>query len=162
MARDHYLPATLIGRFSCDWTLVMRQRRVWVTGRKRSAARQENAENVGYINNYYKLSEIEPSELVAKAWDEYERRLTLALDELVDPTVGSVDAHFWLRVLVPFIAGVFTRTPDFVRKYEGEGEEPLAERLGFNQADNTNLSRIVAMQRSFASIMAAQWVVVDT
>jgi hypothetical protein len=158
MARDHFLPAAFLGRFSSDSTAHMRERRVWVyRSRQRSVVRQK-AEKVGYINRYYRLSRLEHARLVEDTWTEYEKRLTSALDELVDPAVNSVDGRLWVRVLVPFVAGIFVRSPDFVRKYEGPKKDDLFDDP-LLQADNTNMSRIMAMTRSLAPIMAANWTV---
>lgn len=164
MAKDHHIPAALLGRFSLDSTGPMRDRRVWVYRRSQRSPSREKAENIGYINKYYRLSMQQHDRLVEDAWTAYEQRLTTALDELSNPAVGSVDGLLWVRVLVPFVAGIFVRSPDFARKYEGPPEEHSAQQelldsARVSRADNTNMARIVAMTRSLAPIMAARWTV---
>lgn len=164
MARDHYLPAAFIGRFSTDTYSEMRARRVWVNGHGRSGTRLERSSNIGVINNYYRLIRVTPNDHVTNAWDRYEDRLTTALDELADSTVSSVDATTWLRVLVPFVAGIFVRTPDFARKFEANGER-LVDLLAATdtlRSDNTNMARLMAMHRVLSPIMAARWIVAQT
>lgn len=167
MAKDHYIPAVLIGRFSLDSTERMRERRVWVYRPGQPSVFRERAENIGYINKYYRLSAQQNDRLVEDAWTDYEQELTIALDQLSDPAVNSVDGLLWLRVLVPFVAGIFARSPDFARKYEGPpGEQAALQRLfdsmEVSRADNTNMARIVALIRSLAPIMAARWTILHT
>lgn len=139
----------------------MRQRHVWVHRSKQGRVIKDKAENIGYINQYYTLRQLDPPRLVDDAWAQYERKLTSALNELADPTVSSVDGLVWLRTLVPFVAGIFVRGPDFVHKYEG----PILDRINPDpvwRSDNTNTSRLIAMVRSLAPIMAAKWTVLHT
>ncbi len=99
--------------------------------------------------------------LVDSTWQGYEKRLTGALNQLVDPHVGSVDAYLWLRVMVPFVAGLFVRGPDFTKRYEGQQAiiDIARSREAEWQRDNTNASRLLAMRRILAPITASKWIV---
>lgn len=120
MARDHYLPAVFLARFSGDKTFPMRERRVWILRSGRTQARRERVENIGLVNNMYRLRDYIYPDVVDTTWQGYEKRLGEALDILVDPSVPSVDAETWLRVLAPFVAGLFVRGQDFTRRYESQ------------------------------------------
>jgi Protein of unknown function (DUF4238) len=161
MARDHYIPAALIGRFSTEAGVSSRKRRVWVYGGNRPAPTFETAESVGFRNNYYKMAPVY-DRMVEDAWNQYENKITRAINELADPTVGSVDGRTWLRVLVPFVAGTFIRTPDFVRKFQTTIGGQIYPDDPEAQSDNNNVARLMALQRSLAPVMAAEWVVIAT
>jgi hypothetical protein len=167
MAKDHYLPAALLGRFSPDSARPMRERNIWVYRNKQQSSTRTKAKDVGFRNNYYSLSAGQLGRLVDNTWTAYEQRLTTALDQLCDPAVNFVDGALWTRVLVPFVAGIFVRTPDFVLKHEGSQEEQAAQQpfldvASISRSDNANLVRLPAMIRSLSLIMAARWTVLHT
>lgn len=162
MARDHYIPAAFLGRFSVQTNLPMRLRHVWVYRKAQATVVEQRAEMVGFRNRYYRLQVQPHVRLVEDAWSKYESQLSDALTKLCDPAVNSTDGQSWVRVLVPFVAGIFARSPDFAVKYEGPVEGISAEYAGISQADNTNLSRLVAMNRSLAPVMAAKWTIFHT
>ncbi|MBL7492551.1 DUF4238 domain-containing protein [Frankia sp. AgB1.9] len=164
MAKHHYLPATYLGGFSVDTNPVGRKRRVWVLRRGSRQARPTTTENVAAINGYYLLKggNLPPS-MVDELWTAYEADLNSAIKNLADPTARSVQARTWLRVLLPFAAGIFVRGPEFRRRFE---ESPLirevSEALGEDHGwvvDNANGARVRALHRILAPLMAASWTV---
>jgi hypothetical protein len=163
VARDHYLPAAFLARFSRDKTFPMRDRHVWILRSGQTQAHYQRTANVGFIKNMYKLHD--PGSLypnaVDETWQGYEKRLGEALDILIDPVVPSVNAETWLRVLVPFVAGLFVRGPDFTRRYEGTeiAKALKAQGGGAWNPDNTNGARLIAMRRALAPIIAAKWTI---
>jgi hypothetical protein len=120
MAGDHYLPAAFLARFSYEKSMPMRNRRVWVLRAGQTRAHPQRAEKVGFVNNLYYLRSpgFSSPDIVDETWQGYEQRLGDALDILLDRSVPSIDAETWLRVLVPFVAGLFVRGPEFKKQYE--------------------------------------------
>jgi hypothetical protein len=164
MPRDHYLPAAFLGRFTGDSNPNFRKRKLWVLRRGQAAPFNTAAENVGGINDLYTLQDSPYGpDFVDKVWQPYERRLVAALDELANPYPSSVDGETWLRVLVPFVAGIFVRGPDFTRRFESNPVvSGAAEAFGQDakwMRNNTNVARVMAFQWLLSPIMAAQWTV---
>ena len=88
-------------------------------------------------------------------WGGYESRFAVALDGLIS---GSLDAAIWLRVLVPFVAGVLVRGPDFNHRFTRRTQ-------GFQftpDKDNINSVRLLELQRLLAPVLAARWQVFKT
>lgn len=97
--------------------------------------------------------------MVDKTWAEYERELSDAIASLV---AGGVDAATWVRVLVPFVACMLVRGPDFGGRF---GRRMAALGLddidgGYTPADNANLARLMELQRLLGPVAVAKWVVV--
>lgn len=163
MARDHYLPAAFLARFSGEKVFPMRERRVWILRSGQRQAHRQRVENIGFIKNMYKMHD--PNFLYPNAvdatWQGYEKRLGEALDMLVDPSVPSINAETWLRVLVPFVAGLFVRGPDFSRRFEATElvRAAKAEAAELWHPDNTNGARLIAMRRCLAPVIAAKWAI---
>ena len=173
MARDHYLPAAFIGRFSDESRpgLSARERRVWVahTPRRRPSNPATivycRASTVGYSNDLYDLPR---QHLPGNAQDQpasvdswrYEPELPHVLDELCNG--GTLSLSDWLHVAVPFVAGLFVRGTDFNARYEsrlgGISEKIEAESPGWSSF-NTNFARATEMSCLLVPIMAASWTV---
>lgn len=56
VVRDHYLPASVSGRFSVDPATSARERVIFVGRRGRNNAFQTKAGNFGYTNDLYQVS----------------------------------------------------------------------------------------------------------
>jgi hypothetical protein len=138
--RQHYIPAAYIGRFSWDMTKRSRKRPLYVADKSVDDVFRSTAEEIGYRVGLYNISGAEDwlGEHI-DVWD-YETRLPAALSALVDATEG-IDADVWLHTLVPFVAGLFVRSPD--------------RNDGVN-----NVGRVIEFQELLAPIMAARWTVV--
>jgi Protein of unknown function (DUF4238) len=155
VAKDHYVPAALIGRFSKEGTLPARGRRVYVT--RPNKVFTAKAENVGYVRDLYTL---DPNGPVAPDVDRsvsgYEAALPAALDLLEQS--ARVPLKVWLRTLVPWATSVFVRGADFGARYSGRlTRQGVGPEL--NTADNANLVRPLEFQRLLAPVMAARWMV---
>jgi len=158
MARDHYIPAAFLGRFSTDRVTRPRDRTVYVCRKGRTVATSSRASNLGYVNNLYGSSSSSSSSLnVDHSVAGYERRLPAALDKL--ELTHHVNLDTWLRVLVPFVASMFVRGHDFSQRFEDRPVVRMALENALVDDDNTNRARIMEMQRLLAPVMCARWVV---
>lgn len=150
MAKDHYLPAGFIGRFSGDTTSTYRDRRLWAYNSKAGKTLSTAASAIGYKKGLYNLHD---GNNVDK-WD-YEGPLNRVLDDMAQGKEVALDD--WVRIAVPFVTGLFVRGKEFNERYESMPLiKGLADKLN---ADNTNGSRIMRLQRQLAPVMAARWVV---
>src|SRR6266702_1208123 len=150
MAKDHYLPAGFIGRFSSDTTGAYRDRRLWTYNSKAGKTLNTAASAIGYKKGLYNLHD---GKTVDK-WD-YEGPLNRVLDDIAQSKEITLDD--WVRIAVPFVTGLFVRGKEFNERYENM---PLIKGLADNlNPDNTNGSRILRLQRQLAPVMAARWVV---
>lgn len=173
MAKDHYLPAAFIGRFSCDDRsgLPTRNRKVWIARvpregapTTRSVARCQ-ASTIGYCRNLYDM----PSRNLPEgargqresvdSW-KYEPELPRVLDALCDGKTLSLSD--WLHVAVPFVSSLFVRGIDFNERYESRlgdiGERIEEESPGWTTF-NTNFARPIEMESLILPVMAATWTV---
>lgn len=153
MQRDHYLPATHLASFSLDMTLPRRERLLAVGDLERNRSFREKACNLAAKRGFYSVSsQTSDPRMVDKVWAGYEADLAKAVDELI---LGTIAATSWARVMVPFVAGILVRGPDFnVRfgdRFRGSGF--------VSSSDNTNQARILELQRLLAPILAARWIV---
>ena len=150
MAKDHYLPAGFIGRFSSDTTGAYRDRRLWIYNSKAGKTLNIAAGAIGYKQGLYDLHD-------GKTIDKwgYEGPLNGVLDDMVQGKEITLDD--WVRIAVPFVTGLFVRGKEFDERYENM---PLIKAVaGRVNPDNTNGSRILRLQRQLAPVMAARWVV---
>src|SRR6266566_6584470 len=118
-AKQHYLPASFIGRFSNEKKGSLRERTVWMLEKGTSRFVEKKAEDIGYLVNFYLHNGTQtiPNSKVDDIWGEYEKKLDSALTALSDFRQNSIDANTWLRVLVPFVASLFVRGPEFVDRF---------------------------------------------
>jgi hypothetical protein len=155
MARDHYIPAAYLGRFSRDASGARRDRTVFVLDRDTTVAYQTTPDEVAWLEDMYTLKHDDESpRRVDDSWTAYEQQLMDALDELASAH-DDVDAKRWLRVLVPFVAGLFVRGPDFGPRHDSR----LPPLDSLDQQDNDNRVRLSEQARILAPLMAAEWAV---
>jgi hypothetical protein len=139
MARDHYIPAAVLGRFSADSGSLVRERRL-VVGRAGKVFLAK-AEDFGFVNRLYDVtstgvwvsSGAEDPGSVDKMISGHETELPAALD-LLD-SGARIPLRPWLRVLVPFVAAMFVRGKDFGARFE---RRPVVKASGASGPDNTN------------------------
>lgn len=164
MAKQHFLPAAFLGQFSSETTSPARERRVWVVRENMPTAHRTRAKNVGSINDFYRLRAVggAPTDIVDEIWSGYEHRLTSLLGQLVRRG-ASVDANLWLRVLVPFVAGLFVRGPDFNRRFLSR-IAPFGDLTGeaMDTEEHVNQCRLMEFQRLLAPVLGARWVIMHT
>lgn len=152
MALDHYLPATYIGLFSSQDTLPRRNRLVYAGDRKQDKIIKAPAGKLARVKDFYGLREegVDPS-LIDDVWAEYESNLAGALDNLIN---GTVDGLTWARTLVPFVACLLVRGPDFNVRFDRRINE-----LGIETSDEqTNMARIFELQRLLGPVAVADWI----
>jgi hypothetical protein len=115
------------------------------------------AANLAKITDIYTLKDFTSNpNVVDDIWFEYEKRLADCIDQLI---AGKLTAIDWASVLVPFVACLLVRGPDF--------DERINDRLlsfGFQSADLEGRvdsgARIMEIQRLLAPILVAQWTVI--
>ncbi len=160
MARDHYIPASVLGRFSTGLGSRGRERGL-VVGRQGKVF-EAKAEDIGLVNRLYDVSSArvvlppgtEDPGSVDGMMTGYEPDLPAALD-LLDGG-SQVPLQPWLRILVPFAAAMFVRGRDFAARFEGR---PFVKVSGMSGPDNTNTARLIELQRLLAPVTCARWVV---
>jgi hypothetical protein len=171
MANDHYIPASLLGRFSTEDTGRARERKVWALKHGEQKAQYKKAEKYGSQQNFYDLLMTQYAQMprvVDKTWLAYENHLGSVLETLRTNTDRyALDANSWLAVLIPFVASLFVRGPDFNERYEAragikEIYSSMAKKDPAYPGDNTNMARLMEFQRLLSPIMAASWTVLHT
>jgi tetratricopeptide (TPR) repeat protein len=159
MPRDHYLPASVIGRFATDNAGPARERLVFVLRRGQKTAYQMRAKNIGYAKDLYSVSPELALDGTSTSVDPklhgYEPALPQALD-LLDRS-AEIDITTWLRTLVPYVASVFVRGNDFIPRFQ---ERPsVAGASTLNTSENANAARFIELERLLAPVCCAQWTV---
>jgi hypothetical protein len=155
MAKDHYLPAAFIGRFSDETTERRRNRSIWIHNGKANKILVTTPSAVGYKTGLYNLA----NGTDIDKWS-YEDSLNRVLGRISEGKVLSLDDY--LRVAVPFVTGLFVRGKEFNKRYE---EMPTIKHLAESDlinTDNTNMSRIIRLQRMLAPVTTARWVVLHS
>ena len=152
-AKQHYLPASFIGRFSNEKKGSLRERTVWVLEKGTSRSVERKAEDIGYLFNFYLLNGTQaiPDSSIDDIWGAYEKKLNSALTALSDFRQKSIDANTWLRVLVPFVAGLFVRGPEFVDRFNERAVIKGVYQSGFGdenwRKDNTGRTPLIGEKR---------------
>ncbi|HEX3826751.1 MAG TPA: hypothetical protein VHV82_05695 [Sporichthyaceae bacterium] len=160
MARDHYVPASVLGRFSTETASSARKRKLAVGRQGKVFAAK--AEDFGFVNGLYDVTStglwlppgVEDPKSVDPMINGYEPGLPEALDLLENQ--ATVPLQPWLRVLVPFVAAMFVRGNDFARRYEGR---PVVAACGGSSGEDTNRVHLLELQLLLAPVVAARWVV---
>ena len=159
MTLHHHIPAAFLAQFSNDKETIPRRKRLLVLGDKyEQEVRVAPASKVAAVNDLYgeKIGTWPPAPL-EEVWTGYEGKLIPSIERLVD---GSTDAMEWARVLVPFVASLLVRGPDFNWRYERRlrmlGVDSIMDR--FNE-QNTNGARVIEWNRLLAPVLASHWIV---
>jgi len=161
MSKDHYLPASLIARFSASESAPARKRRVIVAPIGRDGIFPQLAEDIGFISSLYTTAApvtLPESLSVDQAMNGYEPRLPHTLNAVCNGQ--SITLEEWLRVLVPFVASLFVRGHDFKPRFESRPVVNRAMKDGLVFPDNTNGARLLEMNRLLALVICARWIVI--
>lgn len=153
MPLQHYLPAAFLATFSTE-TTTPRRDRVLAAGDKQSGRSfLARASRLAGVNDLYTLTSSQMDPLfVDKSLAGYEACLATAIDQLL---AQSITAMTWASTLVPFVAALLVRGPDFNVRFDSR----IAQ-LGIEAPpDNTNLARLMEFQRLLAPVSTAQWLV---
>lgn len=125
---------------------------------KRTAFRAK-AENVGYVNDLYRVSRSPLWEGTQTSVDPelngYEPALPRSLDQLDEAVL--IEAAIWLRTLVPYVASIFVRGQDFMPRFMARPS--LVSSGNFNTEENANGARFIELERLLAPVCCARWVV---
>jgi hypothetical protein len=89
------------------------------------------------------------------AWG-YESDLPEALDALANRS-AELDGGVWMRTLVPFVAALFARGPDFQLEHEKRLPPGIMQYVGLPAADNAIAARLIDFQTLLAPVMAWRW-----
>lgn len=156
MPLHHYLPATLLASFSRDSsTSPRRKRHLYAGDKQEDDVFRTSAANLGAIKNLYTLVAAgDDPEMVDKTWAGYEASLHEAITLLI---AGEVDAKAWVRVLVPFVACMLVRGPDFNERFERRISAFIDAAGDDLSEDNTNLARLAELQRLLGPVAVAKW-----
>ena len=145
MPLDHYLPAAYLGFFSLDKSKAnVRDRKLAVYNFNTKVYYQSRAGNLCAINNYFDKD-------VDKLW-YFEGDIPAALNALINETL---DLYQWIMTLVPFVASILVRTPDFVKRFQQR-----ISNFGVNQ-EFSDFIRLLEFQRMLAPIIAGDWKVLE-
>jgi hypothetical protein len=157
--KDHYVAAALIGRFSSNPAPQLRRSPIHVLRRGRSDPYPHVAEGVAYKTSLYTLEELwvgETIRMVDDVWTRLEAQLPQMLTVL-EETDGLVDARLWGEAMVPFIASLFVRTPDFGKHFKLRFAVLGRKGSALTQPDSITQARLLQLQRLFAPVMRARW-----
>ncbi len=150
-ARQHRLPATYIGGFGTGKGRA-RERRLWVRRRGQEAT-PTTADAVNFERGVYDMSVVPDEASLERMWQLYERRLAPAIDSIVSGR--PIPWRYFLKNVVPFIAGLCVRPAMYDKWLEAEHPEAVA-----SHPDFTNLTRAVLMPSLAGRIMRCNWIVV--
>lgn len=135
-----------------------------------SQPHQARAETIGFAHDLYDVdfdtaSSQHGARFVDALWDEYEPRLTKALDML---TEDRCDLDHWINVLVPFVGSLLVRDRWYGKRladaHRRDNPEHWIEGLEdfvFSNA-NMNLNRIAGRNRFMGRLLVSDWVVGET
>lgn len=166
MAKDHFIPAALLGRFSEDEGDRLRQRKLHVVSRH-TASRVTAAASIGYKKRLYDVDQdffqTSQGRAIDKLWVAYEPQLPRVLDDLI---AGTLSASDWIRILVPFVAATFARDRSYearvVTRLKEQGiEDPQTQAPHLFDKTNLNLNRLVEMNRFAARAIVCKWYVYE-
>lgn len=156
--KQHWIPAVVLGGFSSDLDRPKpRDRRLYVRHRHEKEPRVTSAKNLAYVRGLYDWDADGPFvdidiDMLDDTFNPYERKLSDAFREVAASTsTGLIRFEPWIRALVPYVAGLTVRAPEFTDRISDGTSNALVQ-----------LSRFGEMTRSVASIMAADWVLLST
>jgi len=153
-AKRHFVPAALIGRFSSETSLPIRNRKVCVLRRGIPHTFQRAAGNVACKRNLYADSKFDLDGHVSAP----EKKVWAALAHLDPRADGTCHADSWITVAW-FVATLFARSPDFRDDMDARisamfGETPLIKEVISSQNE---MIRVIELQRLSGAVLRARW-----
>lgn len=163
MAKDHYIPAAYIGRFSGKSKGRARERPIAVYNVRSKTIRTVKASSIGARKGMYKLVEGDRDESQLNDdidnWAAYETSIPRVLDQICNREGISLDD--WVHVAVPFVTGLFVRGREFDTRYESRpGMAESMQKGDVLRAAIINGGRALEMCRLLAPVMAARWTII--
>lgn len=169
MAKDHFIPASLIGRFSDETSGRLRDRKVWIASRFVESPRQSAAGGVGYENRSYDVDQGlfygTNGKAVDNFWSKYEPQLPRVLDSLIKRELGASD---WINVLVPFVAATFVRHRNYEERYNARPLSEFGREISEIRDEVTpdlrktdiNITRVADITVQMVSVISSEWSVI--
>ncbi len=170
MPNQHYIPAAFIAGFSDDVrtqpprervVTVMRSGRTFVTKAGRVAYRS-NLYTLKNPNSIFVSKAGTDPNIVDHSWKRGESGLPQAIAEVATSDTQGLKAQTWLNVVVPFVAQLFVRGPEFEHRYR----ERLARTFGDRDdvpiptiPDHINAIRLMEWVRIEYGLLLAEWTV---
>lgn len=156
---QHFIPAAYLGRFSESGAGRVRSRTLWAVDRRASRPHRTTAERVARASGLYDLTNTTSRHggTVDTAWG-YESGLPQALDALATDA-QPLDGRAWAVNLVPFVAGLFMRGPEFHEEFAERLPASLVTTFLDNQPDHATLARLIDLQVLLTPVMASRWTV---
>jgi len=162
MPLHHYLPASFLARFSDDVTTEPSRNRILFVGdKKNKRVFKAPANKVGCIQNLYTLIDSSSSpDDIDQTWTSYEKNLPSAINNLINKII---DVETWARVLVPFVACMLIRVPDFNVKFNQRWPPDFPAKMhDILSNDNANHARLMELQRLLGFVATAKWLILTT
>ena len=162
MARQHVIPAGLIGGFSAETNGRGRDRRVWVARRAQKGIHLVPARTIGFAKDPYALKVRLGGRLdvVDRQWRVYEPSLPWAIAAAAQVPEMILDARAWV-VLIQLVAGLFVRVPDYAERDAASLRSVFGDQLPEGLTpDNTNLNRLFDFQWLMSTLLFCRWTLI--
>jgi Protein of unknown function (DUF4238) len=171
-ARQHFLPAAAIGRFSSETeTDAYRDRPVWVR-RRDGTVRRQAASTLAFQRNLYSIGTLQMWGMDKRLgadpdakwdmdsyWTYAENSIGCSLDQMLADGPGLYQANPWCAVAW-YLSSLFARSPDFHRQLRqrfDHWDESFRDK--YVTYEGTNALRIMENQRVMPAIVRANWTV---
>jgi len=141
-----------------------RRNRVLFIGQKSNkSVFSSKASNVGAINNLYTLTdEGSKDSQIEDIWTRYETNLSYSINQMIR---RNLSPKSWIRTLVPFVACMLVRGPDFnirfVKRLHSSGfpDKFIEEQ---STQDQINRARLLDLQRMLGLVSVSKWIVIES
>ena len=152
-AKEHYLPAAYLGRFSVDRRERVRENLLWVR-RRGHLVFQQQAQNLAYERGMYDVDLGPTVQSVDMAWEAAERSYGPAVSSLLYDEWRGLAADDFVT-LVDFVASLLVRGPEVGVRFPAR----VAPFMGGRSVSkhHVNGARIFERQRLLYPVMAARW-----
>ncbi len=157
MPHQHFLGAAFIGGFSLDGSFPARKRPIWVRRRNGQDVYETKPHNVAWQLDLFTIGGVGDLRSVDDHLGMTDARIAAVIDSLVE---GSLTPRDWISTLVPFVATLFVRSPEFGPRFVRRLRQIYGGTLpieAWGRRDNTNLARALEMQRLLSPVMRAEW-----
>lgn len=152
---QHYIPATYLAQFSSNIAIPRRKSLIWAGSKESGKIYNWTVESVGGENNFYEIENKFETYKIDSVWYGYEASLANAINQLIN---GTISALTWATILVPFVAGLMVRGLDFNKRFKNR---LISMGLEIDK-DQTNLARLMEIQRILSPILCSRWRVFKT
>ena len=142
--KDHTVPAFIIGSFSDSQEGPPRKRKVYYLRREgMTSPHYKRAETIGYVKGEYDSSF---GRAVDDLWDEYEGNLPELSEIFIQKKPLSI--NLWEKVLIPYVADLWVRSPGFRQNYENRLRALLSSSQEDEEKFKQSTKDAVAMRRT--------------